>query len=68
VRLFLVPTGGGHPHEIESKGMMILDGLNPGEDKLVRSRAMGCGSTQKIEARVDPANEMSRMTTTTTRT
>lgn len=58
VRLYLIPTGGGQPREIDSTGMMILDGLNPGEAKPVRSRAMGCGLTQKIIARVDAANEI----------
>lgn len=56
VKLLLVPTGGGQPRELDSTGMMILDGLNPGEAKQVRSRGMGCGLTQEIKAVVDPGN------------
>lgn len=56
VKLYLVPTGGGQPRELDSTGMMILDGLNPGEAKQVRSRAMGCGLTQEVKAVVDPGN------------
>ncbi|MGI9065867.1 MAG: CARDB domain-containing protein [Pyrinomonadaceae bacterium] len=56
VKLYLVPTAGGQPRELDSTGMMILDGLNPGEAKPVRSRAMGCGLTQDIKAVVDSGN------------
>ena len=61
VRLYIVPAGGGQPPTaggqaslLDSTGMVILTGLQPGEAKAVRSRAFGCGLMQNIKAVVDP--------------